>query len=235
MWSNSRSSAVGSSAFCSWTGKRKRGVSGRKTRRKGQRDVRARLVGFSNVMPTSFESHRQKLHVKKYGGSPTLAAAVLRGMLGSGSDATTERVWSHWEHWKQLRAHLPSKRGLARSVWFKGDEEERTGSSRLVRSRWELRRGSWGSSSRRSLCWRTSRIGWRRSPHRREGPRGSGAGGRREGRARAEGGFGRTRRCRCSGTAPRESSSRVRRKLVEREMRVEPKDGERWQGERGAD
>ena len=73
----------------------------------GGRCALARLVGFSKVIPTSAESHRQWLQYKKKGGSPSVFMDDIRPSEDSGgSDGTTIKVFLQDGHKKQFRAHL---------------------------------------------------------------------------------------------------------------------------------
>lgn len=76
--------------------------------REGEEDhALARLVGFSNVIPTSAESQRQWLQYRKNGGSPSVFMDVTRPSADSGgSDGTTIKVFLQEGHRKQFRAHL---------------------------------------------------------------------------------------------------------------------------------
>jgi hypothetical protein len=68
----------------------------------------ARPVGFSNVMPTSAESHLQWLQYKRKGGSPMELTGTERrpSPTSGGSEGTTDRVFRQFGHMKQFLAHL---------------------------------------------------------------------------------------------------------------------------------
>lgn len=133
-------------------------------------------------------------------------------MDDSGSDATTERVWSHCGHWKQFRAHLCDPQSSSACLQGGEDDEDEavgTGSSHRARSRWAPRRDSWGSSSTRSRTQRTRCTGSRRSLRRTRGPRANGAAAAPAEGAQAAGATARRALCTSSGTAPRASPLRA--------------------------
>ena len=68
----------------------------------------ARPVGFSKVIPTWTESHRQWLQYKKKGGSFSEVTGIGSRLspVSGGSEGTTDRVFLQFGHMKQLRAHL---------------------------------------------------------------------------------------------------------------------------------
>ncbi len=69
----------------------------------------ARPVGFSNVIPTSAESHRQWLQYRKKGGSPIVLITkddARPSSVSGGSDGTTVNVFLQFGHMKQFRAQL---------------------------------------------------------------------------------------------------------------------------------